>query len=324
MESGWGGHGGAMSRSFACCRVWDQPLGTARVGQGEVAKGLSTRGTGCSPRRWDQPSRHTGNQHPLGTPQPHKTTWVFSKQLRAAPAAPEAIPSVPAAPTQPPAHLVGLALPLAGALRVHPEVGVQLVGADPQVPHPDRLQAQPGGDGGQQGQEQSRKHRLSPAELPPACVHPGSRAAKTPARHLAALCPAAKLGTNHIGWKGKKKYQKGGREDKEEEEMRSKPLWFSAPAACWLCGDAARHLRPSLSPQGDGDSIVRWWLSLAGVPVLPGGSLHAWHPEAVAVAAGPGSQHGGSGQWGWGAACVWGRGGRGGREGCNLNPLPSH
>lgn len=61
--------------------------------------------------------------------------------------------------------------------------------------------------------------------------------------------------------------------------MRSKPLRFSTPGACCLSGDAARHLCPSLSSQGDGHSIAQRWLSLAGVPVLAGGSLHAWHPK---------------------------------------------
>lgn len=103
----------------------------------------------------------------------------------------------------------------------------------------------------------------------------------------------------------------------------SKPLRFSTPGARCLSGDAARHLGPSPSSQGTGDGIVpqRWPRGAPRPLRCPragggGGSAHPWHPQPGsarrAVAAGPG------------AACVWGRGGRGGREGCNLNPLPSH
>lgn len=84
----------------------------------------------------------------------------------------------------------------------------------------------------------------------------------------------------------------GGRGDKEEEE-RTKPLSFSTPGARRTTGDAARRLHPSpLGSRGAGDAEA-----VAGVPR---GSVHP--------------RHGQRGEWG----------GRGGREGCNLNPLPSH
>lgn len=87
----------------------------------------------------------------------------------------------------------------------------------------------------------------------------------------------------------------GGRGDKEEEEEeRSKPLSFSTPGARRTTGDAARRLHPSppLGSRGAGDT--------AAVADVSRGSVHP--------------RHGQRGEWG----------GRGGREGCNLNPLPSH
>lgn len=85
----------------------------------------------------------------------------------------------------------------------------------------------------------------------------------------------------------------GGRGDKEEEEERTKPLSFSTPGARRTTGDASRRLHPSpLGSRGAGDT--------AAVAGVSRGSVHP--------------RHGQRGEWG----------GRGGREGCNLNPLPSH
>lgn len=331
MESGWGGHSGAISRSFACCRAWEQPQGTARAGQGEVAEGLSTRGTasiGCSLWRWDQPSRRTGNQHPLGTPQPHKTTRVFPSSCVQPQQHPNPSHPCPQPPCSPPLTWSAWHSRSQVLCASTQRLGFSWLGQTPRCRILAGCRLSPAAAAASKGRSSAaRIGSALPSCCPPACTRGPGRPKLRRGIWLPCALPRGSAQITLDGRekkKSKKKNQKGGREDKEEEEMRSKPLWFSTPAACWLCGDAARHLRPSLSPQGDGDSIVQRWLSLAGVPVLLGGSLHAWHPEAVAAAAGPGSQHGGSGQWGWGAACVWGRGGRGGREGCNLNPLPSH
>lgn len=98
-------------------------------------------------------------------------------------------------PRSPLAHLVGLALPLAGALGVHPQVGVQLVGADAQVPHPARLQAQPGRRR-QHGQEQRDAHG---EPLPPTRAPAPGPAPASPTRSHRSPRPPAWLAAEGSG-----------------------------------------------------------------------------------------------------------------------------
>lgn len=194
------------------------------------------------------------------------------------------IPTPPQPPPPPhPTHLVGLALPLAGALGVHPQVGVQLVGTDPQVPHPARLQAQPCRRRRQQRQEERDAQGTT---LPPTRSPTPALAAEIPARrHLAT--PRRRPGSlarpwdkSHSGWRGRGRRRASRGDKEEEEEERTKPLPFSTPSVSRTTGDAARHLHPSpsLGSRGAGDTV-------AAASLGKWGSVHRRLPAGTASGA---------------------------------------